>query len=99
MSMEQIQRYPMSSESEQYKQMLVEEGQRRYQDRLDARAYVLKHWEDGDDRDEILEALGLTEEQLSKNLDWNEGQSLSRGGLGSSMGKFSTPRTPPSRAQ
>ena len=86
------------SESEEYAAMLKEEAGRRYQNRLEARRYILKHWEDGDDRDEILGALGLTEEELRTNLDWNEGQSLSRGGLGSSMGKFSTPRTPPSRA-
>lgn len=86
------------NESEQYAKMLKEEASRRYQNRLEARRYILKHWEDGDNRDEILGALGLTEEELRTNLDWNEGQSLSRGGLGSSMGKFSTPRTPPSRA-
>lgn len=89
----------MVSESEQYNQMLAEEAERRYQNRLDARDYILKHWEDGDDRDEILGALGLTEEQLSKNLDWSEGQSLSRGGFRASMGKAVKPRTPPSRGQ
>lgn len=93
----------MSTESEQYKAQLLADEKRRYQARLDARSYILRRWERFGhtefERDEILGALGLQEDQLSKNLDWNEGQSLSRGGLGSSMGKFSTPRTPPSRAQ
>lgn len=93
----------MSSEAEQYKQQVEADARRRYEARLDARNYIQERYRnfglDEADRDEILGALGLTEDQLSKNLDWNEGQSLSRGGLGSSMGKFSTPRTPPSRGQ
>lgn len=91
----------MVSESEQYAQMLKEEAGRRLQDRIDARAYILKHdlgFSD-EEREEVLGALGLTEDQLSKNLDWNEAQSLSRGGFRASMAKGVKPRTPPSRAQ
>lgn len=91
------------SESEQYQTMLAEEERRRYQSRVDARTYILKNWERFGytefERDEIIGAMGLTEDELSKNLGWSEGQSLSRGGLGASMGKFSTPRKPPTRAQ
>lgn len=91
------------SESEDYARMLKEEAGRRYEDRKDARRYILRQWEHlgytEDERDEIIACLGLTEAELSKNLDWNEGQSLSRGGFRASMGKAAMPRTPPTRGQ
>ena len=93
----------MPSESELYKAQLQADEERAYQARVDARAYILNRWEQfnytEEERDEILAALGLCEEDLSRNPGSYVARTLSRGGLGSSVGKAVRPRTPPTRGQ
>lgn len=93
----------MSSESERAKAQLEAEHSHRMAERLAARNFILANYGKlgltEADRDEVLGALGLTEESISKNLGLYEARSLPKSGLGFSKGKAVQPRTPPSRAQ
>lgn len=92
----------MSNESEQYKAQLRAEQESRVAERLAARHFILTRYGDfgldETDRDEILGALGLTDESISSHGSY-EARTLSRAGLGSSRGKAVGPRTPPMRGQ
>lgn len=92
----------MSSESKRAAAQLEAEREQRLAERLAARHFILTRYGDfgldDADRDEILGALGLTEESISSHGLY-EARTLSRGALGSSGGKAVKPRTPPMRAQ
>lgn len=93
----------MSSESERAAAQLQAEHEHRLAQRMAARNYIQTHYGDlgldEADRDEVLGALGLTDDQLSKNLGLYEARSLPKAGLGFSRGKAVGPHTPPSRGQ
>lgn len=93
----------MTSEADYYTQQRKQENEHRFVDRKLARQHILANWErygfSAEDRDEVLAALGLAqEEDLRKNLDLYGGGNLSKAGLVSNAVKAVGPRTPPQRA-